>query len=39
MWDDPGLIATTIGDFAARHAADTAAATAAGDAEAAATAA
>jgi pimeloyl-ACP methyl ester carboxylesterase len=39
MWDDPGLIAATIGDFAARHAQTTAPAPAAGDPEAAATAA
>ena len=37
MWDDPGLIAKTIGDFAARHAQDSAPAPAAGDPEAAAT--
>jgi pimeloyl-ACP methyl ester carboxylesterase len=39
MWDDPGLIATTIGDFAAAHATESAPAPAAGDPEAAATAA
>ncbi|WCB92116.1 esterase/lipase [Baekduia alba] len=39
MWDDPGLIATTIGDFAAQHAESSAPAPAAGDPEAAATAA
>jgi pimeloyl-ACP methyl ester carboxylesterase len=39
MWDDPGLIATTIGDFAARHAESTAPAPAAGDPDAAASAA
>jgi pimeloyl-ACP methyl ester carboxylesterase len=39
MWDDPGLIAKTIGDFAARHAQASAPAPAAGDPEAAATAA
>jgi pimeloyl-ACP methyl ester carboxylesterase len=39
MWDDPGLIASTIGDFAARHATETAPAPAAGDPEAAASAA
>jgi pimeloyl-ACP methyl ester carboxylesterase len=39
MWDDPGLIATTIGDFAAQHASAPAPAPAAGDPEAAATAA
>jgi pimeloyl-ACP methyl ester carboxylesterase len=37
MWDDPGLIARTIGDFAARHASFSAPAPAAGDPEAAAT--
>jgi pimeloyl-ACP methyl ester carboxylesterase len=36
MWDDPGLIAATIGDFAARHAQASAPAPAAGDPEAAA---
>jgi pimeloyl-ACP methyl ester carboxylesterase len=36
MWDDPGLVATTIGDFAARHAATSVPASAAGDPEAAA---
>ena len=39
MWDDPGQIAAAIGDFAAKHASATAPAPAAGDPEAAATAA